>query len=283
MSRAFIRQMKRIYNIISLDRIEDNINMVSRNSFGVFICTAGRARVSIGDKMYDIDRDTLFIYAPYTVIRIDERTDDWDGMLIEEEVNILFTIISDASFVRPLTIREHPCIRLTASQRDDLMTLIRVIDRRDELFARCEGTDGETLRREALLSMVRALCMELMAVYFECTPVDELPRNRESKVFNRFMMSAFDKCMTQRNVAFYAAEQNLSPGHFSVIVRKASGHTPLKWIETVTMAKARKMLTGSTLSIKEIASMMNFPDQSTFGKYFRNRQGMSPSEYRQQH
>lgn len=34
------------------------------------------------------------------------------------------------------------------------------------------------------------------------------------------------------------------------------------------------------MSIKEIADRMGFPDQSTFGRYFRHREGCSPSEYR---
>lgn len=272
--------MGQIYNIISLDRIEENINTVARNSFGVFICTAGRARVSIGDKVYEVERDVMFFYAPYTVIRILERSADWDGMLLEEEANMLFTIISGTKFKRPLAIRDYPCFRVTAGQREAVMELLAVLRRRDDLLAAHIGDDSEPLLRDVVMSMVRAFCMELIAIYFDCTPIDDLPQSRASRVYNRFMSSVFDNCMTHRTVAFYAAEQYLSPGHFSVIVRNISGQTAMKWIEIMTMAKARKLLADMSLSIKEIAAMMHFADQSAFGRYFRSREGISPSDYR---
>jgi AraC-like DNA-binding protein len=34
------------------------------------------------------------------------------------------------------------------------------------------------------------------------------------------------------------------------------------------------------MSIKEIAQQLNFPNQSFLGKFFKERVGMSPSDYR---
>ena len=36
----------------------------------------------------------------------------------------------------------------------------------------------------------------------------------------------------------------------------------------------------SDLSLKEISDRLNFPDQSSFGRFFRNNTGQSPKEYR---
>lgn len=272
--------MGRLYNIISLDKIEESINTVARNTFGVFICMAGRARVSIGDKVYEIERDVLFFYAPYTVIRILERSDDWDGMMLEEEANLLFTIISGTQFKRPLAIRDYPCFRIAPARREAVMQLLDALRLRDDLLIASAGSDSEPLLRDVVMSMARAFCMELIVIYLDCTPVDDLPQSRASRIYNRFMSSVFDNCMTHRTVAFYAAEQHLSPGHFSVVVRDISGHTAMEWIEIVTMARARKLLADPDLSIKEIAAMMHFADQSAFGRYFRSHEGVSPSEYR---
>jgi AraC-like DNA-binding protein len=40
------------------------------------------------------------------------------------------------------------------------------------------------------------------------------------------------------------------------------------------------MLKDSALSIKEIAQQLHFPNQSFFGKFFKEHVGMSPSKYR---
>ena len=41
-----------------------------------------------------------------------------------------------------------------------------------------------------------------------------------------------------------------------------------------------KMLRDTELSIKEIADRLSFPDQSTFGKFFKKHFGESPLGYR---
>ena len=40
------------------------------------------------------------------------------------------------------------------------------------------------------------------------------------------------------------------------------------------------MLKNTTLSIKDIAQQLNFPNQSFLGKYFKEHVGVSPSQYR---
>jgi AraC-like DNA-binding protein len=36
----------------------------------------------------------------------------------------------------------------------------------------------------------------------------------------------------------------------------------------------------SDLTLKEISDKLNFPDQSSFGRFFKNNTGQSPKEYR---
>jgi AraC-like DNA-binding protein len=36
----------------------------------------------------------------------------------------------------------------------------------------------------------------------------------------------------------------------------------------------------SNLTLKEISDKLNFPDQSSFGRFFKSNTGQSPKEYR---
>lgn len=125
-----------------------------------------------------------------------------------------------------------------------------------------------------------AICLSVCESYFSSHPVSAVPQNREDIIFNRFLVSLYEHCHKERTVRFYADEQHLSPYYFSTIVRNKSGKSALQWIEDVTMTYARQYLNDSAASIKEIANRMNFPDQSTFGRYFKHREGCSPSKYR---
>lgn len=90
----------------------------------------------------------------------------------------------------------------------------------------------------------------------------------------------YDNCHSQRTVEYYASEQNLSPYYFSSIIKSCSGKSAMQWIESVTMTFARQYLECTELSIKEISDRLNFPDQSTFGRYFKRHEGCSPSDFR---
>jgi AraC-like DNA-binding protein len=79
---------------------------------------------------------------------------------------------------------------------------------------------------------------------------------------------------------FYADKMHLSPKYLSAVVKKVSGQTPSNWIDGLVIMEAKNLLKYSEMNIQEIAYQMNFPNQSFFGKYFKQRTGMTPSTYR---
>ena len=66
----------------------------------------------------------------------------------------------------------------------------------------------------------------------------------------------------------------------SEIVRQVSQRTPTDWIDDYVVLEIRVLLKNSTKNIREITEFLNFPNQSFLGKYFKDRVGMSPSEFR---
>ena len=73
---------------------------------------------------------------------------------------------------------------------------------------------------------------------------------------------------------------NISPKYLAETIRQVSHKTPNDWINYYVILEMRVLLKNTTKSIKEITELMNFPNQSFFGKYFKEHVGMSPSDYR---
>ena len=67
---------------------------------------------------------------------------------------------------------------------------------------------------------------------------------------------------------------------FSSVIKEKSGSSALQWIIQNVITEAKYLLDNTDLSIKEIATKLNFPTQSFFGKYFKQYVGISPKEYR---
>jgi AraC-like DNA-binding protein len=64
------------------------------------------------------------------------------------------------------------------------------------------------------------------------------------------------------------------------VIKEASGTTANDWIDRYVVLEAKALLKSTGMTIQQISEELNFSSQSFFGKYFKRRTGMSPSEYK---
>ena len=67
---------------------------------------------------------------------------------------------------------------------------------------------------------------------------------------------------------------------FLSFLQNALSQTPISYINQYRVTQAADLLTGSSLSILEIALHTGFESPSYFASIFRRTFGMSPEEYR---
>lgn len=77
-----------------------------------------------------------------------------------------------------------------------------------------------------------------------------------------------------------AARLHLSEAQFRRVFRQYTGLSPYQYYQQARINRAKELLSGSTLSVKEIAAALGFENQYHFSKVFKNRTGMSPSQWR---
>lgn len=83
-----------------------------------------------------------------------------------------------------------------------------------------------------------------------------------------------------RRVDFYADKLCLTPKYLTTLIREATGKSAKDWIDDFIISNAQFLLRHSDMSIQQIASELNFPNQSFFGKFFKEHTGYAPSELR---
>lgn len=97
----------------------------------------------------------------------------------------------------------------------------------------------------------------------------------------RFKRAVVNNSFKERDIKFYADLLNIHPKYLSQAIRSETGYTAGKWIQIQVILEAKILLQKSDITIGKIAELLNFPDQSTFGKYFKKYSNMSPSKYRE--
>jgi AraC family transcriptional regulator of arabinose operon len=78
----------------------------------------------------------------------------------------------------------------------------------------------------------------------------------------------------------WAASVHLSPSHFSHLFNKVLGISPIKYLLDYRLQRAKDLLVHTVYSIKEIAEMVGYSDQSQFSRAFRKAESVGPLAYR---
>lgn len=270
---------------LNIDELNANHYMVSVHKYGFFLCRKGTARILLGSNTYQISHNCLCIYAPNTFFQILEKSPDLKGILEEDDVETYYPVLSPIDIRKRLQVRNSPCVEVSEIQAEEMIRLYNMIRENEqsinENFTDIHKDFTEIVHADCIRYLRYALCLKVLEAYFSNTPVEAMPQTKEDAILNRFLVSVYENCHRQRTVQYYADEQHLSPYYFSSIIRERSGKSALQWIGNVTMTFSRQYLECSKMSIKEIADRLNFPDQSTFGRYFKHHEGCSPSEFRE--
>lgn len=108
----------------------------------------------------------------------------------------------------------------------------------------------------------------------------EIALSRNEVLRQRFRELLMEKCRSCREVGYYAGELCVSPDYLSRVVREYDGQSAAKWIINAVITEAKIQLREPDKTISQIATELNFSDQSTFGKFFKRNTGLSPLEYK---
>lgn len=258
---------------VDLSNIRQENGIIHPDGFGAILCVSGSGRLTYGDMTYTMERHTLLVFTPYTVIHLVEGFGDMEGVLLEADAKTTLQLLADISVERRVAISHHPYVKISDEQERFILKLTDIMRHKEH-----DIDDAIDERIHSLLA--QSLCLQILQVYSQSQKIEGTPVSHNDQIYNRFIEAVSANCRRERTVAFYASQQNLSVGHFSAIIRRVSGHSPMYWIELFTMTAIKKTLRESSRSVKEISDLMAFPDQSTFGRYFKAREGVSPQEYR---
>ena len=73
---------------------------------------------------------------------------------------------------------------------------------------------------------------------------------------------------------------NVSSFYLSRLFKEEKGITFINFLTDRRLEKSRELLNDTNLSIKEITASIGYNDQNYFSRLFKNKYGVSPTEYR---
>ncbi|MGM9804656.1 MAG: helix-turn-helix domain-containing protein [Muribaculaceae bacterium] len=137
--------------------------------------------------------------------------------------------------------------------------------------------------KETASSIIRALLYDFFShVRDELVNknISTEPIHSADTMFLRFTALLYDHNATSRKVSYYADQLCISSKYLSYICRTMCGKTAMAIINEHMTQNIKYYLEHTTLSVKEISILLDFPSLSFFGRYVKKHLGMSPNAYR---
>ncbi|BEG98473.1 helix-turn-helix domain-containing protein [Bacteroides sedimenti] len=247
----------------------------SRIDLCVFcIPLTGYARVGINLKDYYFKKNDLALIMPRQIIQLYEKSDDFAG--------IFFALSND--FMNEIAVNLEKKLSIFLYIKDNPHTtlsdqeVLSIMEYHSFLWEKVKDKEND-YRKEIAKNLLRALVFEVYSIFDSHLPVKRFQSRRE-ELFESFLILVSENFQKERSVSFYAERLFLTPKHLSRVVREASGRSASEWIDEQVILEAKVRLKSSLFTVQEIADKLRFPNQSFFGKYFKQHTGMSPSEYR---
>ncbi len=121
----------------------------------------------------------------------------------------------------------------------------------------------------------------LAAIYAEDRQSDELVGQSEDiKLVRRFQELVEQYVKKEKRVAFYAEELNIATKKLTNLTKELLGVTPKELITEELLRVSKKLISESSLSIKQIAWELGYADVNNFSTFFLKETALTPTEYR---
>lgn len=239
----------------------------------VLICTCGKLKGTIGLRPFEVGAPGMIVLPAGDILKFEEVSENIAGtfcVLSKELADDLFAYIKERLEISFFT-QTNPAIPLLGEELEANLFYYRLIE--NVLL-----DAGNPHQKKIVFHLLLSLYYRQHAHIAGGAGGVSLSRHEET--FLTFMQAVKMNYRKERQVGYYAGRLNLTPKYLSMLIKEHTGKSANEWIDEYVMLDAKAMLKSSTLTIQQISDELNFIDQSSFGKYFKAHEGVSPKEYR---
>ncbi|WP_220485338.1 helix-turn-helix domain-containing protein [Myroides sp. WP-1] len=263
------------------EEINDILNYVDSRIDTYSICILQKGSISIhyDQEIHHFEENSVFIvssFIPFNSSPVYSET--FDLVMLTFASNMPIPLEFSNEFTQLITYyfgrKFYPIKNLPP---EELVRMKAVIDL---IHTYLDLDDQYAYRIDSIQALFKVFFYELVRIVSRYAQlIDEKPTVKK-KLFMDFFLLVKQEFKVHRDLPFYSDQLFVTAKYLSEVVKVYYGASAKKLIEDIVIHESKYLLADQTIPIFEIASTLNFNDQSMFGKYFKNATGLSPKAYR---
>ncbi|MGL5894392.1 MAG: helix-turn-helix domain-containing protein, partial [Bacteroidales bacterium] len=241
-------------------------------------CTLGSSSISINSRKHHLESGSNFMLAEGLILKFIQPSEDI-------EITILrFSPLFFNEVYPMLDSKVVECMKLSAPDLEGDTTALM----RDLIFLQlCEiyKKSNHVYRNRIVVNLVINYILEIHEQTYKFLDLNSNePTDRRSFLVDRFFYTIYNNDQAGRhNIEYYAEKLHITSRYLHKICRETLQMTPKQCIDYMIAGNAKKLLLTTSLSNQQIANELHFPDQATFGQFFKRNVGIPPSEFRRRY
>lgn len=241
-------------------------------SFG--LVKSGEADFLINLTTYHLEKNAELIIMPGTIIEVINKSSDFSFVF--------------CSFVPELF--NEATVRINVEQIRQIVNLFPILNDKEnlikfELFYKAVkmiyDEKNHMYRRQIAVNDLQNYIFNLSyIVQKKRTSLKITKLTNKDIIFKNFIELVKDNFRQNRNIDFYASKLCISSRYLLKICHNTIHLSPKQIVDKIIIVEIKMLLQSSTKSIQEISNNFNFPDQSSFSRFFKRHVGISPIAFR---
>ncbi|RYY54075.1 MAG: AraC family transcriptional regulator [Chitinophagaceae bacterium] len=237
--------------------------------------------IRYGQGHYDFDEGGLLFAAPGQVIG--------NGDSLEPGSCSLYTLLIHPDFLRNFPLAKkmrqygffsystNEALHLSETEKAQILAIFQMMD--VELKSRIDD-----FSQDVVISQIDLLLNFANRFYKRQFITRKQVSGELLQRLDELVNEYFDGDQSLNNglpsVLYLAEHLNVSPSYLSDLLRTQTGQNAQQFIHARLIDKAKELLSGTSLSVSEIAFQLGFEHPQSFSKLFRAKAKLSPLEFR---
>ncbi|MFD2033865.1 AraC family transcriptional regulator [Belliella marina] len=237
------------------------------------IFTQGTGFHEIDFNSYEVKAGSVFLLSPGQT-HFWNLSDDIAGFVIIHnrlffDVNFSNRSIDDFPFF--YSFQNDPSLYIEKNDLGKIVQLFREI--------KDEYESGKAFKSNKISSLTDILYIELSRLYQPKINASEQHSGNQIVQLKRLERLIDEFYLSEKSAAFYADSMSISTRHLNRIIQNLLGKTTTDLILERVLLEAQRLLSGSNMTIAELTDFLGYEDQSYFSRIFKNRLGLTPTEF----
>jgi AraC-like DNA-binding protein len=261
---------------LPLDYLMEDSAPIYVNAFFYFFVEEGEINITVNDKGYLLQSNDVVILSPSHLFKVHKMAPGTKYRLLLINELLYGQVTFSNRLYYAFLLYKNPVVRI---EEEDAINILQCID----LVVKRLRAKEHYFQKGAIQLAMFSFLLELSNVVRHKKAQMTSSVSKTDNTFKTFAELVMKHYKTEHTISFYAGELNMSPQNLSLIVKGITGNTASDFIYQRLYHEARILLHRPELSIQQIADELHFSDQSAFGKFFKNKSGESPIQFRHKH